>query len=62
MTPVYPVGKVRAYFEYTECLDQVLPLSEHADYIQNLPKKVTQVDLLITFTVYPDFAQNVTIS
>jgi len=62
MTPIYPVGKVWAYFEWTKHSDQVLPLSEHVDYILNLPKKVTRVDSPITFTIYPDFGQNVTIS
>ena len=52
MTPICPVGKVWTYFQYTERSDQVTALSEHVDYIQNLPKKVTQVSLVITFTIY----------
>ena len=55
------MGKVWAYFQYTHCLDQVSPLLEHVDYIQNLPKKVTWVGPVITFTMYPEFGANVTI-
>ena len=61
MTPICPVGKVWAYFQYTEHSDQLAALSEHVDYIQNLPKKVTQVSSVITFTIYPEFGQNVPI-
>jgi len=42
-------------------MDQVLPLSEHVDYIQNFPGKVTWVSSVITFIIYPECGQHVTI-